>query len=223
MYFNSLSKIVLQQFIDEGEEVLKIEYTGDFLQYSAPMCAWIYLYQGNYAITSEWGDHCGPISSLEEALQWSPFAMNIDTFVLTSTILDQDELNDIENELLLRMQEMAHKYPDLIPGIDQNRLSGLLSEDYNSPFYAICSDLRSFLEPRSVYAGGPLESIVRHTRAQNYHKILMTYGIDTIQVLMAYFLKKEAYLICRDIDQTIQEHNRLTHNNLSAFNENLLA
>ena len=218
MYFDLLSDKQLKEFTQKGEEVLHVFYTGNLLGIGDTFNVWIYRLKGDYAISLDLGDAYGPINSFSETLEWEGFAFTIDDFELSSTTLDKQQLNAIEKTFLIRMKEMVEKKPSLVPKIDLNTLWTMIEVHKKYPNFR-SSDLRSYLAPRSVYAGGPLDTIIKLTREKKYLKILFTYGIDTIQLLMEYFLKQEEYLVCKAIHNTIMDHNELTDNNLCSIKE----
>jgi hypothetical protein len=218
MEFDFLSDKQFQDFTQKGKEVLYVSYKDYFSKNEDIYTVSIYSFDEKYAITLDLGHGYGPIDSYSEALQWAGFEYTIEDFELSSTIIEQSQLNAIEQTFLNRMNAMVDKNPSLITKIDLNALWAMLEVHKKYPNFR-SADLRSFLAPRSVYAGGPLDTIVVLTREKKYLKILFTYGIDTIQELMCYFLKQEDYLICKAIHQTIMNHNTLTDNNLCSIKE----
>lgn len=72
----------------------------------------------------------------------------------------------------------------------------------------------SVIYPQLNKAEGTVNKIIHYVNADNYLQILYTYKIDTIQILMAYFLEVEDYDTCAIIRDMIKNYNKSTGKNL---------
>jgi hypothetical protein len=214
MILDFLSQQSHQKFKENGIEILQISYKGHF--YFGDLRYRIYRMNGEYAIFSEQHEAYGPVQSLTEALQWEGFKYTIEDFEISSEVLTRDSLKSLEHAFLNRMNDMAFRNPSLIPKLDAIELWEAIDLHLKNTSAINCPDLKAYLIPRSVYGEVFLDKIILLTVEKEYSKILFKFGIDTIQLLMEYFLKQEDYHICREINDMVIKHNEQTDNDLSA-------
>jgi hypothetical protein len=203
-----------KEFTEKGEEVIHIHYKGHFSSESSSFR--IYRMNGKYAICSEQLGAYGPVENLSEALQWEGFRYMIEDFELSSQVLNKDSLRSLEDLFLTRMNELALRRPEMISKLDELSLWEAIDLHSKNAGGINCQELKAYLTPRSVYGEIFLDKVILLTVEKKYSKILFKYGIDTIQLLMEYFVKQEAYHLCKEIHEMVMDHNKRTDNNLNS-------